>query len=117
MDFLTIYVKFQLNKALYSWLRGRIVAQKYDWTIFHISQHIHMQKSTSSPQGRAEQAQRDSQRTEGIQFMNADGEKKWWRSMGGNGPCARKLEAILAGFGRQVRLQELRDMKPNLITS
>ena len=32
-------------------------------------------------------------------------------------PCARKLEAILAGFGRQVRLQESRDMKPTLITS
>lgn len=34
-----------------------------------------------------------------------------------NDPCARELEAILAGFGRQVRLQESRDMKPTLITS
>ena len=32
-------------------------------------------------------------------------------------PCARKLKAILAGFGRQVRLQESRDMKLTLITS
>ena len=34
-----------------------------------------------------------------------------------NDPCARKLEAILAGFSRQVRLQESREMKPTLITS
>jgi hypothetical protein len=31
-----------------------------------------------------------------------------------NDPCTRKLEAILAGFGRQVHLQELRDMKLHL---
>ncbi|KAF8219477.1 hypothetical protein L208DRAFT_1418175 [Tricholoma matsutake] len=34
-----------------------------------------------------------------------------------NDPHARKLEAILAGFGDQVCLQELQDMKPTLITS
>ena len=34
-----------------------------------------------------------------------------------NDPCACKLEAILVGFGCQVHLQELQDMKPTLITS
>ncbi|KAF8218625.1 DDE-domain-containing protein, partial [Tricholoma matsutake] len=34
-----------------------------------------------------------------------------------NDPCSCELEAILAGFGRQVHLQESQDMKPTLITS
>ncbi|KAF8232761.1 hypothetical protein L208DRAFT_1270481, partial [Tricholoma matsutake] len=34
-----------------------------------------------------------------------------------NDPHAQKLEAILAGFGHQVHLQESQDMKPTLITS
>ena len=32
-------------------------------------------------------------------------------------PCAQKLKAILVGFGCQVCLQEVRDMKPTLRTS
>ncbi|KAF8227945.1 hypothetical protein L208DRAFT_1404706 [Tricholoma matsutake] len=34
-----------------------------------------------------------------------------------NDPCTCELEAILAGFGHQVCLQELQNMKPTLITS
>ena len=63
MDFLAIYVKFRLNKVLFSSMRGRIVsmgAEKYDWTI--ILNTFYGQKSTSTPQGRAEQAQGDRQK-------------------------------------------------------
>ena len=36
---------------------------------------FHGQKSTSSPQGKAKQGQGDSQKSEGIQFVNADRKK------------------------------------------
>ena len=125
MDFLAIYVKFQLNKVLFSRARGRIVSmgtQKYDQTIFYILQHITWKIHFKSSREGWASSRRQSKNRRNSVCEHRRGEEMMEINGGGNvadlnDPCARRLEAILAGFGRQVRLQDSRDMKPTLISS